>query len=303
MKKIKIYEVGLRDGIQNESTSFSVNDRFYMLQKLIKAGITHIEVGSFVSPQWIPQMKLSSSLARKINKELKIPKGVEISVLVPNEQGFNRALDYGFQHIAVMASATESFSMKNTNCSIKENLKKIRWICKQARYHKISVRAYLSMAFYCPYEGSVSPLKSSKIAQEILDEGVQELALSDTIGAAAPKQIQSLVEKVQSKIPKSKLGLHCHNTRGMALSNILMGLQMGICNFDSSIGGLGGCPYAKGSSGNVATEDLIVLLSGMNLNPGIDVSKLVQLSSWLTKKKKVRLSSHIAKLSKDFTLY
>ena len=301
MKKIKIYEVGLRDGIQNESVDFSVNDRMYMLKKMIAGGMKYIEVGSFVSRKWIPQMQCTGEFIQRIQKELKISKDVEISVLVPNEKGFQKALECGLQYIAVMASSTESFSQKNTNCSIQENLKRVKWICKQARRHKVIVRAYLSMAFYCPYEGPVSPLKSAQIAVQLMDEGVQELTLSDTIGAASPKQIQDLIEK--TPIPVSEIGLHCHNTRGMALPNILKGLEMGVCKFDSSIGGLGGCPYAQGSSGNAATEDLIVLLSGMNLQPQVDISCLVQLSSWLVKTKKVQLSSHISKLSKDYALY
>ena len=303
MKKIKIYEVGLRDGIQNETLSFSVKDRLYMLKKMISAGLTHIEVGSFVSPKRIPQMKLSSVFVQKINQTMKIPKKVELSALVPNEYGFNQALELGLNHIAVMASATETFSQKNTHCSIKENLKRVQKICKQARRHKITVRAYLSMAFYCPYEGPVRPFKSTQIAEKLMNEGIQELTLSDTIGAASPKQVESLIKVVQSKIPLFKLGLHCHNTRGMALPNILKGWQMGIRSLDSSIGGLGGCPYAQGSSGNVATEDLMVLLNGMKINPGVNIPRLIQLSSWLTQKKKVQLASHISKLSKDFALY
>ena len=213
MKKIKIYEVGLRDGIQNENVSFSLQDRLYMLKNMISARLTHIEVGSFVSPKKIPQMKLSSALVQKINQTMKIPKKVKLSVLVPNEYGFHQALDLGLNHIAVMASATETFSQKNTHCSIKENLKRVREICKQARRHKVTVRAYLSMAFYCPYEGPVRPLQSSQIAEKLMNEGVQELTLSDTIGAASPQQVGSLVKVVQSKIPLSKLGLHCHNTQ------------------------------------------------------------------------------------------
>ena len=301
--KVKILEVGLRDGLQNEGKHFSVNDRLFMLRKLISAGLTRIEVGSFVSPKAVPAMRQTKSFMKAIHRRLKIPKNVSLFALTPNLRGFESALESRLKHIAVFASATEAFSEKNNNCSIKENLKRIKHICTKARRHKIHVRGYLSMAFGCPYEGKISILKVRSIAKQMINEGLEELALSDTIGAASPLQIQLMLEKISSAVPISKLSLHCHNTRGMALPNIFAGLQMGIKSFDSSIGGLGGCPYAKGSSGNIATEDLAVLLQSMKLNKNIDVSKLVNLSCWLKEKKKVKLSSHIAKLSKNYSFY
>ncbi len=293
--KIKILEVGLRDGIQNERISFNINDRFYLLKKLISAGVQNIEIGSFVSSKAMPSMSLTPLLMKKIHRSLKLPKNVRLSALVPNERGFDNAFDYGLASMAVMASATESFSKKNTNCSIKESLERIKVICKKARRYRVRIRGYLSMAFVCPYEGKVSLKKVLNIAEKMMDAGVKELALSDTIGGAVPIQVSSMIEQISKKIPLSKISLHCHNTRGMALPNILTALNAGVRIFDSSIGGLGGCPYAPGSAGNVATEDLVVLLNGMKQKSSIDLNKLVQISHWLKTKKKVCLSSNMSK--------
>ena len=292
-KKIKILEVGLRDGIQNERIHFTVNDRFYLLKKLISAGLQHIEIGSFVSPKAMPSMSLTSALMKKINRNLELPKNVKLSVLVPNERGFNIAFEHGLKSMAVMASATESFSKKNINCSIKESLDRIKIICKKAIHHRVRIRGYLSMAFVCPYEGVVSVKKVLNIAEQMMDIGVEEIALSDTVGGAVPLQISSMIEKISKKIPLSRINLHCHNTRGMALPNILMALNAGVRGFDSSVGGLGGCPYAPGSAGNVSTEDLVFLLQGMKQKTSTDLKKLTSISRWLKIKKKVCLSSYI----------
>jgi len=294
-KEIKILEVGLRDGIQNEKIHFSVNDRLYILKKLIASGVRYIEVGSFVSPKVMPSMSLTSTLMKKIHRSLKIPKNVELSALVPNERGFDIAFDHGLKSMAVLTSATESFSRKNVNCSIKERLKRIKVICGRARQCRVRIRGYLSMAFVCPYEGAISTGKVLNIAEKMIGLGVEEVVLSDTVGGATPLQVLSMIEKISRKIPLSKINLHCHNTRGMALPNILTALNAGVRSFDSSIGGLGGCPYALGSAGNVATEDMVLLLQGMKKKSSIDLKKLVQISEWLKKKKKVRLSSHISR--------
>lgn len=294
-KKIKILEVGLRDGIQNEKTHFTVNDRFYLLKKLISAGLQHIEIGSFVSPRAIPSMSLTSALMKKININLNLPQNVKLSALVPNEKGFDTAFDHGLKNIAVMVSATESFSKKNINCSIKESLERINIICKKAVRCRIRIRGYLSMAFACPYEGVVSLKKVLNIAEKMMDVGVEEIALSDTVGEAVPWQVSSMIEKISKKIPLSRISLHCHNTKGMALPNILTALNAGVRSFDSSIGGLGGCPYAPGSAGNVSTEDLMVLLQGMKQKTFIDLKKLISISRWLKKNKKVCLSSFYSK--------
>ena len=291
LKKIKILEVGLRDGIQNEKIHFTVNDRLYLLKKLISTGLKQIEIGSFVSPKAMPSMRLTPLLMKKIHRSLTIPKNVELSALIPNERGFDNAFDHGLKSMAVMVSATESFSKKNINCSINESLKRIKIICKKAVHHRVRIRGYLSMAFVCPYEGLVSLKKVLNIAEQMMDIGVEEIALSDTIGKAAPLQVSSMIEKISRKIPLSKISLHCHNTRGMALPNILMALNAGVRSFDSSIGGLGGCPYAPGSAGNVATEDLVLLLQGMNQKTSVDIKKLISISRWLKMKKKVCLSS------------
>ena len=293
MNPINILEVGLRDGIQNEKVHFSVSDRFFILKKLIQSGLRHIEIGSLVSPKAVPSMKWTVPLAKKINKELVLSKSLakelKLFVLVPNEYGLNMALDLGLKHISVMASATESFSKKNTNCSIKENLKRIQTICQKARTHKIKIHGYLSMSFICPYEGPVPVQKVIHIARQMMDEGVTEIALSDTIGRASPIDIDQLITKIKPHIPVSQLRLHCHNTKGMALLNIQKGLEMGVTHFDSSIGGLGGCPYAPGSPGNVATEKLISLLHDMHYRPKINIEALIQIKNWIQNKKKIRL--------------
>ena len=294
-KKIKILEVGLRDGIQNEKITFTINDRFYMLKKLISAGLQQIEIGSFVSPKAMPSMSLTPLLMKKIHRSLTLPKNVKLSALVPNERGFDDAFDHGLKNMAVMASATESFSKKNINCSIKESLTRIRIICKKAIYNRVRIRGYLSMAFVCPYEGVVSLKKVLNIAEQMMNAGVEEIALSDTVGGAVPLQVRSMIDKISKKIPLSRISLHCHNTRGMALPNILTALQAGVQSFDGSIGGLGGCPYAPGSSGNVATEDLVLLLQGMKQKANVDLKQLIQISHWLKTKKKVCLSSHLSK--------
>ena len=296
-KQIKILEVGLRDGIQNEKIKFNINNRFYILKKLISAGVQHIEIGSFVSPKAMPSMSLTPALMKNIHRNLTLPKNVELSALVPNEKGFDIAFDHGLTNLAVMTSATESFSKKNINCSIKKSLDRIRTICKKANRHHVCIRGYLSMAFVCPYEGAVSSKKVLSIAEKMISAGVKEIALSDTVGGATPLQVSSVIEKISKKIPLSKISLHCHNTRGMALPNILTALNMGVRSFDSSIGGLGGCPYAPGSAGNVATEDLVALLQDMNYKLPIKLEKLVQISHWLKTKKKVCLSSYISKSS------
>ena len=294
-KEIKILEVGLRDGIQNEKINFSVKDRLYLLKKLVSAGLQHIEIGSFVSPKAMPSMSLTSALMKKIHSSLTLPKTIELSALVPNEKGFDMALDHGLTSMAVMTSATESFSRKNINCSISESLKRIHVICKKAVRRRVHIRGYLSMAFVCPYEGLVSLKKVLNLAEQMMDAGVKEIALSDTIGGATPLQISSMMDKISRKIPLSKISLHCHNTRGMALPNILTALNAGVRSFDSSIGGLGGCPYAPGSAGNTATEDLVVLLQGMKKKTSLDLKTLISISRWLKTKKKVCLSSHISK--------
>ena len=294
-KQIKILEVGLRDGIQNEKIHFTVNDRFYLLKKLISAGLQHIEIGSFVSPKAMPSMSLTPTFMKKIHRSLILPKNVELSALVPNERGFDNAFDQGLTSVAVMTSATESFSEKNINCSIKESLDRIRVICKKAIRNRVYIRGYLSMAFVCPYEGVVSSKKVLNIAEKMMDSGVKEIALSDTVGKATPLQVSSVIEKISKKIPLSRISLHCHNTRGMALPNILTALNMGVRSFDSSIGGLGGCPYAPGSAGNVATEDLVVLLQGMKHKLPTKLEKLIQIGHWLKTRKQVCLSSYLSK--------
>jgi hydroxymethylglutaryl-CoA lyase len=277
--KIQIVEVGPRDGLQNEKALISIDDKLEIIDQLVNAGIKRIEVGAFVSPQWVPQMQGSEDVLARLERKygsLTGLRGVEFSVLVPNEKGMERALKAKVKSIAVFGACSESFSKKNINCSIEESFLRFANVCKVAKAKKIKVRGYLSVAFGCPYEGSVSIAKVVKLTKRMLALGVFEVSIGDTIGVGTPKQVEKLVKAFKkARIPLNKIAMHFHNTRGTALANVLMALQNEITVFDSSVGGMGGCPYAKGASGNLSTEDLIYMLHGMGYKTGVDLKKLV----------------------------
>lgn len=268
--KVTIVEVGPRDGLQNEPQSLSVDEKSRLITALADAGLTRIEVGSFVSPKWIPQMADSGELL----KSLTLP-GVRKSALVPNDKGYDAAVETGLKEIALFMSATESHNKKNINKSTAEAVETLRALAKRARGDKLFIRCYLSVVFVCPYEGKTDPKKVEELVKQLVEIGIDELSLGDTIGGATPTDVWKILESLDASVPKEKLALHFHDTRGTALANVLAGLEAGISIYDSSIGGMGGCPYAPGAAGNLATEDLAYMLEGMGIETGINLDKLI----------------------------
>ena len=292
-----IVEVGLRDGLQNEASKLSLKDRYEFVKKLSFSGLKRMELGSFVSPKAIPQMQCVPELTKKVllaQSKGALPKNTIYSAFVPNQKGFERAVQCGLKEVSFFVSCTESFSQKNINMSIQDSLKDLNLICRKARNLKIKVRVYLSVAFACPYEGNLHPAKVVKLADRIMQEGVFELSVSDTIGVAVYTDVLRLMNSLQKKIPAKKIALHFHDTRGMASVNVLAGLETGVRVFDSSIGGLGGCPYAPGASGNVATEDLVYMLEKMKFQTGIQLPDLIKITHRLEKKLKHTLPSKLS---------
>lgn len=270
--KVKIVEVAPRDGLQNEKIILSLAQKINFIEALSQTGLSFIEVASFVSPKWIPQL----ADAEDLFLNLKPNASVTYSALVPNKKGLDRALKVGVKHIAIFTTPSERFSQHNTHCSVKESMQKILEVAEIAKAHHITLRAYLSCVLGCPYEGKIAPEKVANLAHELCQLGCTEISLGDTIGVGTPLQVQTLIDTVQQKVPLSQLAVHFHDTYGQALANIFSALQMGIAVIDSSVAGLGGCPYAKGASGNVATEDVIYMLNGMNIETGIDLNKLAK---------------------------
>ena len=268
---VRLIEVGPRDGLQNEAQPISVADKVQLVDALTDAGLGYIEVGSFVSPKWVPQMAGSAEVFAQIRRK----PGVVYGALAPNLRGFEDAVAAGVKEVAVFAAASEAFSQRNINCSISESLARFVPIIEAARQHGISVRGYVSCVLGCPYEGQVSPQQVAQVAQELFAMGCYEVSLGDTIGTGTPTATRTMFEAVTAYVPREKLAGHFHDTYGQALVNIYASLQEGIAVFDSSIAGLGGCPYAKGASGNVATEDVLYMLNGMGIDTGVDMDKLL----------------------------
>lgn len=281
MKSVKIVEVGLRDGLQNETTNLSVQQRLDLLERLIASGIENFELGAFVSPKWVPQMAHTKELVEQFLNSKLNKKNYSASVLIPNEKGMIDAVATKIHEIAIFAACSERFSKENTNCTIEESFQRFDPILKLAKKHKMKVRGYLSVCFGCPFEGDVPEKKVVELAQRMYQLGVYEISIGDTIGVAHVGQIKSLFKKLQKFIPAKQLAGHFHNTRSQALANILAAFEGGIKTFDSSIGGLGGCPYAPGASGNVATEDVIYMFDGMNVKTGLSLEKLIETNRWL----------------------
>jgi len=269
---VDVYEVGPRDGLQNELRSVPLKDKLRLVDALVAAGERRIEVTSFVSPKWIPQLADADELLARVPSS----PGVTFSALVPNLKGLERARAAGLKEAAVFASATETHSRKNINKSIAEALRVAGAVTKGALAAGMRVRAYLSVVWGCPYEGATSVATVVDLARQLVDMGVYQLSLGDTIGIGVPTQTESILEAVLEHVPASKLALHLHDTRGTALANALVGLTYGVSTLDASIGGLGGCPYAPGAAGNLATEDLVNLLHGMHIDTGIDLPRLVE---------------------------
>ncbi|MBT5071786.1 MAG: hydroxymethylglutaryl-CoA lyase, partial [Porticoccaceae bacterium] len=277
---VKVVEVGPRDGLQNEKTALDTETKLHLISQLADAGLKTIESGSFVSPKWVPQMAGSEEVFEAINSHIQpIYPNTIFSALTPNDFGMARAIECGVKEVAVFAAASESFSQKNINCSIKESLERFVPVMIKAHRSKIPVRGYVSCVLGCPYEGSIDPHQVAIVTQELLDMGCYEVSLGDTIGIGTPASTSTLLTRLLSSIPASKLAMHMHDTYGQALANILISLQMGISVFDSAVAGLGGCPYAKGASGNVATEDLIYMLDGLAIEHGVEMQKLLKAST------------------------
>lgn len=301
MKKntVVIVEMGLRDGLQNEKTVLDSDTRVEITKRLIAAGTKRLELGSFVSPKWVPQMAGTAEVVAKtfaLQKSGAISKKLEFSVLVPNEQGMLEAIQSGVKEVAIFAACTESFSLKNINCSIDESFARFVPVMALAKKHGIKVRGYLSTCFACPFEGKVSEAKVVKLAQRMNKLGVYEISIGDTIGAANVGQVESLFKKLKKVVPVKKLAAHFHDTRGQALANILAAYKMGIRVFDASLGGLGGCPYAPGAAGNVATEDVVYMFQGMGVKTGLDLQKLIDICPWMAEKIQHPLPSKVAKV-------
>lgn len=271
---VKIVEVGPRDGLQNEKMPLTLTDRKNLILDLMQTGVSAIEVGSCVSAKWVPQMAMSDQLFAELPKDPKI----SFSLLTPNIKGFESALAVGCQEVAVFTAASESFTQKNINCSIDESFAKFADIFVEAKRHNIKVRGYVSCIVDCPYEGAIDPKVVAQVTERLLEMGCYEVSLGETIGTATPNRVKKVWDACLATTDAKLLAGHFHNTYGMAIANIYQSLEQGIRVFDSSIAGLGGCPYAKGASGNVSTEDLYYLLSNMGLSTGINVDELMRAS-------------------------
>ncbi len=269
--KVRLVEVGPRDGLQNEKQPISVADKVRLVDDLTAAGLSYIEVGSFVSPKWVPQMAGSAEVFAQIQRK----PGVTYAALAPNLKGFEAALEAGVKEVAVFAAASESFSQKNINCSIAESLARFVPVMDAAKAQGISVRGYVSCVLGCPYEGEVPAEQVAAVAAELYAMGCYEVSLGDTIGTGTAGATRHLFNVVGTRVPRDRLAGHFHDTFGQAVANIHASLLEGIAVFDSSVAGLGGCPYAKGATGNVATEDVLYLLNGLGIETGIDMGKLV----------------------------
>ena len=277
-KKIQIVEVGPRDGLQNEKMWVETETKIALIEKLADAGLTKIEAASFVSPKWVPQMKDAFEVLSGIERR----PGVTYPVLTPNLKGFERALEAGVTEVAVFGAASEAFSQKNINCSISESVERFRPVIEAAQKNSVRVRGYISCVLGCPYQGEVPLENVVNLAEKMLKMGCYEISLGDTIGIGTPLQAKKMVETVAEKVPVSNLALHFHDTRGQALANIYACLELGVSVIDASVSGLGGCPYAQGASGNVATEDVVYMLHGIGIKTGVDIEKLIETGRFIS---------------------
>ena len=276
-RSVRIVEVGPRDGLQNEAQNVPTAVKIGLIDRLTDAGLPVIEATAFVSPKWVPQMADNAQVMAGIRRKA----GVAYPVLVPNRKGLDAALAAGCDEVVVFGAATESFSKRNTNCSIAEGLARFADVCAAALAQGLKVRGDISVCLGCPYEGAVKPAQVTRVARELYAMGCYEITLADTIGAGTPAATRAVIEDVAAHIPAAKLAGHFHDTYGQALANTLAALECGVATFDSSVAGLGGCPYAKGATGNVATEDLLYMLDGMGIATGVDLQKLVAAGSYI----------------------
>ena len=278
--KVKVVEVGPRDGLQNEALPVSASDKVTLIELLSDAGVSYIESGSFVSPKWVPQMATSTEVFQTIKRKAE----VTYAALTPNMKGYEAAIAVNADEVAIFAAASESFSQKNINCSIAESIERFMPIINEAKQANIKVRGYVSCVVGCPYEGDIAPEQVAMVAKKLLDLGCYEISLGDTVGVGTPATVTQMIQAVSAHVPKEKLAVHFHDTYGQALTNIYAALQCGISVVDSAIAGLGGCPYAKGASGNVATEDVVYLLNGLGIQSGIDFQQLLKAGWFISDK-------------------
>jgi len=278
-EQVTIFEMAPRDGLQNEAAKITVADKVTLIEGLTNAGVKKIEAGSFVSPKWVPQMANSDDVLKQVSRI----EGVAYTALTPNMRGYEGAIASGADEVAVFGAASEGFTQKNINCSIAESIERFIPVIEAAKAQNLPVRGYVSCVAGCPYDGDIAPEKVAEVAKKLFELGCYEISLGDTIGVGTPQVIQRMLNAVQEHVPANKLAVHFHDTYGQALTNILVALQNGISVIDSSVAGLGGCPYAKGASGNVASEDVIYMLHGMGIETGIDLNQMVQVGASISK--------------------
>ena len=293
-ERVKIVEVGPRDGLQNEKQLVPAAVKIELIERLAACGLPVVEASSFVSPKWVPQM----ADAAEVLAGIKPRAGVRYPVLVPNEQGLQRALAAGVGEIAVFTAASSAFTQKNINCTVEESLQRLQPVIEQSLAKNIPVRAYVSTVLGCPYQGAVPVTEVVRVSRTLADMGCYEISLGDTIGIGTPKKAREMLRAVAAEVPMTQLAVHFHDTRGQALANILACLEEGVRIADSSVSGLGGCPYANGASGNVATEDLIYMLHGMGFSTGIDLDALLDTARWVSAQLGREPASKMARIRK-----
>jgi hydroxymethylglutaryl-CoA lyase len=276
-QSVRIVEVGPRDGLQNEKREVPTKVKLELIERLADAGLPAVEATAFVSPKWVPQMADHTEVLEGIRRK----PGVSYPVLTPNLKGFQAAHAAGATEVAIFGAASEAFSQKNINCSIAESLARFRPVADAAKQAGVKVRGYISCVLGCPYEGEVAPHKVAEVAAALHDMGCYEVSLGDTIGVGTPGRTKAMIEAVAARVPMAKLAGHYHDTYGQALANIYASLELGVATFDSSVAGLGGCPYAKGASGNVASEDVVYMLNGLGIRTGVDLDKVVDIGQWI----------------------
>lgn len=294
-KQVRLVEMSPRDGLQNEAGPVIATEvKTGLIDRLAGCGLIHIESASFVSPKWVPQMGDAAEVMAGIKRK----PGVRYSVLTPNLRGFENALAAGADEVAVFGAASESFSQKNINCSIAESLERFLPVMEAAKKNNIPVRGYVSTVLGCPYEGDIAPEQVAKVAKELADMGCYEISLGDTIGVGTPLKAKRMLEAVTKHVPVERLAAHFHDTYGQALANLYAVLEEGVSVIDASVAGLGGCPYAKGASGNVATEDVLYLLNGLGISTGVDLNKLVSTGEWISSQLKRHNGSKVGQALK-----
>jgi hydroxymethylglutaryl-CoA lyase len=290
-RNVRIVEVGARDGLQNETQTVGTATRTELIDRLASCGLKTIEAGAFVSPKWVPQMADSADVLRALARR----DGVAYPVLVPNMKGLEAALAAGAREVAVFGAASESFSQKNINCSIAESLERFRPVAAAAAAAGVKVRGYVSCVLGCPYEGEVSGKTVADVTRALFEMGCYEVSLGDTVGVGTPVKVRALIEAVARRAPLKKISGHFHDTYGMAIANVFAALEMGVATFDASVSGLGGCPYAPGAAGNVATEEVVWLLQGLGIETGIDLPRLAETGVWISRQLGRQTQSRVAR--------